>query len=329
MAGEGNQMTITRRDFMAGAMALAGTGVAQAQDWNPANLRIIVPFAAGGSVDALGRLAVEGLKQGRSGAYVVENRTGASGSIGANGVAKATPDGSTWLLTFDIHAVLPSLIPSLPYNNETDLVPVTLIGTSPMVFVTGRNSPFQTFEQMVTHGKSKGMLNYGSGSAGTLGHLTMTMMAQKAGVPMTHVSYRGGTPALNDTIAGHIDGFIGSSAIVAQHIAAGTVRPILQTGGARISMLADVPTAKEIGFPDIDGEAWWAVFGTGGTPKTIVDEFHKQLAAVFRQPANEKLLRESLHIKLVLSQPEQFRAFFEKEVKLWGSVVREHKITAS
>jgi tripartite-type tricarboxylate transporter receptor subunit TctC len=206
-------------------------------------------------------------------------------------------------------------------------VPVTLIGTSPMVFVTGRNSPFQTFEQMVAHGKAKGILNYGSGSAGTLGHLTMTVIAQKAGVPMTHVSYRGGTPALNDTIAGHIDGFIGSSAIVAQHISAGTLKPILQTGAARIAALAEVPTAKEVGFPDIDAEAWWAVFATGGTPKAIVDEFHKQLAAVFR--ANEKMLRETLHIKLSLSAPEQFRAFFEKEVKLWGGVVREHKITAS
>jgi tripartite-type tricarboxylate transporter receptor subunit TctC len=321
---------ISRRSFIGGAAALAtGSGIARAQDWNPANLRIIVPFAAGGSVDALGRLAVEGLKQGRTGTYVVENRTGASGSIGANGVAKAAPDGSTWLLTFDIHAVLPSLIPSLPYNNETDLVPVTLIGTSPMVFVTGRNSPFQTFEQMVAHGKAKGVLNYGSGSAGTLGHLTMTVISQRAGVPMTHVSYRGGTPALNDTIAGHIDGFIGSSAIVAQHISAGTLRPILQTGSARAATLADVPTTKEIGFADLDAESWWAVFGAGGTPKNIVDEFHKQIAAVFRQPANEKLLRESLHIRLVLSEPEQFRAFFDKEVKLWGGVVREHKITAS
>jgi tripartite-type tricarboxylate transporter receptor subunit TctC len=319
-------MRISRRTFVAGAAAL-GSGVAQAQDWNPSNVRIIVPFAAGGSVDALGRLAAEGLKQGRSGTYLVENRTGASGSIGANAVAKSTPDGSSWLLTFDIHAVLPSLIPNLPYNNETDLMPVTLIGTSPMVFVTGRNSPFQTFEQMVAHGKAKGMLNYGSGSAGTLGHLTMTVISQKAGVPMTHVSYRGGTPALNDTIAGHIDGFIGSSAIVAQHISAGTLKPILQTGGTRIAALADVPTAKEVGFPDIDAEAWWAVFATGGTPKAIVDEFHKQLAVVFK--ANEKMLRETLHIKLSLSAPEQFRAFFEKEVKLWGGVVREHKITAS
>src|SRR5215470_5954096 len=129
-------MICSRRAFVAGAAALiAGPGYAQ-----DANIRIIVPFAAGGSVDALARLAVEGLKQGRSGTFLVENRTGASGSIGANAVAKAQPDGSTWLLTFDIHAVLPSLIPNLPYN-DTELVPVTLIGTSPMVFVTSSKSP--------------------------------------------------------------------------------------------------------------------------------------------------------------------------------------------
>lgn len=322
-------MRLSRREFIAGAAALATTGAANSQEWNPANVRIIVPFAAGGSVDALGRMAAEGLKQGRNGTFVVENRTGASGSIGANAVAKSPPDGSTWLLTFDIHAVLPSLIANLPYNSQTDLVPVTLIGTSPMVFVTGRNSPFQTFEQMAAHGKAKGMLNYASGSPGTIGHLVMTLMAQKAGVPMTHISYRGGTPALNDAIAGHIDGFIGSSAIVAQHITAGTLRPIVQTGATRLPALADVPTAKEAGFPDIAAQAWWAVFAPGGTPKDIVNVFHKELSSVFRQPANEKLLRESLHITLSLSEPEQFRTFFEREVNLWGGVVREHKITAS
>jgi tripartite-type tricarboxylate transporter receptor subunit TctC len=280
-------------------------------------------------VDALARLAAEGLKQGRTGTFVVENRTGASGSIGANAVAKASPDGSTWLLTFDIHAVLPSLIANLPYDNETDLIPVTLIGTSPMVLVTSAKSPFKTFEEMVAYGKSKDNLNYGSGSAGTLGHLTMTVISQRAGVQMTHVSYRGGTPALNDTIAGHIDGFIGSSSIVAQHIAAGTLRPIIQTGATRISALSQVPTAKEVGFADIDAEAWWGVFGTGGTPANAVKEFHQQLAAVFRQPATEKMLSENLHIKLSLSEPADFRAFFEREVKTWGAVVRDNKITAS
>lgn len=324
-------MITSRRAFIAGATALAAGGIrpGAAQDWNPPSIRVICPFAAGGSVDALARLAVEGLKQGRSGTFLVENRTGASGSIGANAVAKAPPDGGTWLLTFDIHAVLPSLIPNLPYNNDTELVPVTLIGTSPMVFVTSSKSPFKTFEEMAAYGKSKGNLNYGSGSAGTLGHLTMTVISQRAGVPMTHVSYRGGTPALNDAIAGHIDGFIGSSSIVAEHVAAGTLRPLIQTGATRIPALAAVPTAKEAGFADIEAEAWWGVFGTGGTPAEVVREFHKQLAAVFRRPATETMLRENLHIKLSLSEPAQFRAFFEREVKTWGTVVRENKITAA
>ena len=214
-------MALSRRRLLAGSAALA-TGMAmpelaRAQTWNPNNVRVVVPFAAGGSVDALGRMVADGLKQGRSGTFVVENKTGASGSVGAATVAKSPPDGETWLLTFDIHAVLPTLIANLPYDNDKDLVPVTLIGTSPMVFVISAKSPFQNFEQMLAHGKAKGGLNYGSGSAGTLGHLTMTVISERSKVPMTHVNYRGGTPALNDALAGHIDGFIGSSSIVAQH----------------------------------------------------------------------------------------------------------------
>jgi tripartite-type tricarboxylate transporter receptor subunit TctC len=309
------------------AAGLAMPNIVRAQAWTPNNVRVVVPFAAGGSVDALGRLVADGLKQGRNGTFVVENKTGASGSVGATTVAKSPPDGSTWLLTFDIHAVLPTLIPNLPYDNDKDLVPVTLIGTSPMVFVTSAKSPFQNFAQMLEHGKSKGGLNYGSGSAGTLGHLTMTMIADRAKVPMTHVNYRGGTPALNDAIAGHIDGFIGSSSIVAQHIASGNARPLLQTSGTRQPHLPDVPTAKELGFSDIQADAWWAIFAPGGTPRNIVDAFHGELHKIFALPASRKII-DAYQIKVVLSKPDDFKTFFEREMRTWGKVARDHKITS-
>lgn len=324
-------MKISRRQFTAGSAALlAGSGLtpAFAQAWPPANVRVVVPFAAGGSVDAMGRILAEGLKQKHSGgAFVVENRTGASGSVGAAAVAKSPPDGSNWLLTFDIHCVLPSLIANLPYE-EKDLVPVTLIGTSPMIFVTSKNSPFSTFQEMVAYGKQKGNLNYGSGSAGTLGHLTMTAIAKRAGINMTHVNYRGGTPALNDAIAGHIDGFIGSSSIVAEHLNAGTLKAVLQTGATRGRAVPNVPTAKELGFADIDAEAWWAIFGTGGTPGATVDRFYNDVKAVFTEPATQKRLTDSYHIKTVLSTPADFRTFFDREMKTWGQVVRDNNIRA-
>ena len=324
-------MNQSRRQVLAGSAALAAgvamPNIGRAQTWNPSNVRVVVPFAAGGSVDALGRLVADGLRQGRNGTFVVENRTGASGSIGAAAVAKSPPDGNTWLLTFDIHAVLPTLIPNLPYDNDKELVPVTLIGTSPMVFVTSAKGPFQNFEQMVAHGKSKGGLNYGSGSAGTLGHLTMTVISELAQVPMTHLNYRGGTPALNDALAGHIDGFIGSSSIVAQHIASGTVRPILQTSGTRQPHLPDVPTAKELGFSDIEADAWWAIFAPGGVPRPIIDAFHAELQKIFAQPASRKII-DAYQIKVVLSKPDDFKTFYEREMRTWGKVARDHKITS-
>ncbi len=324
-------MDLSRRRMLAGSAALAaGMAVphlARAQAWNPSNVRVVVPFAAGGSVDALGRMVAEGLKQGRNGTFVVENKTGASGSVGAATVAKSPPDGETWLLTFDIHAVLPTLIANLPYDNDKDLVPVTLIGTSPMVFVTSAKSPFQNFKEMMEHGKAKGGLNYGSGSAGTLGHLTMTEISDRTKVPMTHVNYRGGTPALNDAIAGHIDGFIGSSSIGAQHIASGSARPILQTSATRQPHLPDVPTARELGFPDIDAVAWWGIFAPGGTPRPIIDAFHAELQKIFTQPASQKVI-DAYQIKVVLSKPDDFKTFFDREMKTWGKVARDHKITA-
>lgn len=323
-------MALSRRSVLTGSAALAAgvamPNIARGQAWSPNNVRIVVPFAAGGSVDGLGRLIADGLKQGRSGNFVVENRTGASGTVGAATVAKSPPDGETWLVTFDIHAVLPTLIASLPYDNDKDLVPVTLIGTSPMVFVTAAKSPFQSFEQMVAHGKAKGGLNYGSGSAGTLGHLTMTVISEQAKVKMTHVNYRGGTPALNDAIAGHIDGFIGSSAIVAQHLAAGTARAILQTSGTRQAHLPNVPTAKQLGFPDIEADAWWAVFAPGGTPRHVVDGFHAELQKIFSLPASQKVLA-GYQIKLVLSKPDDFQGFYRREMRTWGKVARDHGIT--
>jgi tripartite-type tricarboxylate transporter receptor subunit TctC len=223
--------------------------------------------------------------------------------------------------------VLPTLIANLSYDNDKDLVPVTLIGTSPMVFITSAKSPFQNFQQMIAHAESKGVLNYASGSAGTLGHLTMTVIAERAKVPMTHVNYRGGTPALNDAIAGHIDGFIGSSAIVAQHLTSGNARAIMQTSATRQAHLSNVPTAKELGFSDIDAVAWWGIFAPGRTPKPIVDGFHTELQKIFSQPANKKIT-DAYQIKVVLSKPDDFKAFFQREMRTWGKIARDHKITA-
>lgn len=324
-------MALSRRRVIAGSAAVAAgvamPSIARAQVWNPNNIRVVVPFAAGGSVDALGRMVADGLKQSRSGTFVVENKTGASGSVGAAAVAKSAPDGETWLLTFDIHAVLPTLISNLPYDNDKDLIPVTLIGTSPMVFVTSAKSPFQNFQEMIAHGKAKGGLNYGSGSAGTLGHLTMSVISDRTKVPMTHVNYRGGTPALNDALAGHIDGFIGSSSIVAQHLAAGTARAILQTSATRQAHLPDVPTAKELGFADIEADAWWGIFAPGGTPRPVIHAFHAELQKIFTLPASQKVI-DAYQIKVVLSKPDDFRAFFQREMDTWGKVARDHKVTA-
>jgi tripartite-type tricarboxylate transporter receptor subunit TctC len=242
--------TFTRRAALAlGAAAMAAPS-ARAQAWPSAPVRIIVPFAPGGSTDAVARLAAAGLQQKLGQPIVVENRSGAAGAIGTEAVAKARPDGLTWLLTFDSHAVLPALIPNLPFDLTRDLDPVMLIGGAPYVVATKPDKPWRDLAAIVAAARARpDGVSYGSTGNGTIGHLTMMLLQARTGTRMAHIAYRGGGLAVNDAVAGHVDLMIGSAALVAPHIAGGTLRAVAQFGPTRLPGLAQVPTAEQQGFP--------------------------------------------------------------------------------
>jgi tripartite-type tricarboxylate transporter receptor subunit TctC len=316
--------TITRRSLMLGAMAAPFAQPALAQPVGNIT-RIVVPFPPGGTVDPIARLVQPGLQQRLGTTIIIENKPGASGSIGTAQVAKSPPDGSNWVFVFDTHAVNPFL-QNLSFDTEKDLDPVLLIGTAPNVVATHPGRPFKTFQDVIAAAKAKpDSVTYGSIGNGSLGHLTMVLLSQRAGVSMIHVPYRGGGPLMNDALAGHIDVAIGSAALITQQIKGDKLRGLVQTGASRIPGLPDVPTAIESGFPGFESYAWWGVFTAAGTPRAIVDRFSNALAETLREPAVKSRV-EDLQIALRLEGPDAERKFVSEQMKLWGPVVKEHNI---
>ncbi len=316
---------ITRRTGL-GAMAalLAAPNLARAQS---STIRIVVPFGPGGSTDSVARLVSPGLQQRLGATVVVENRSGAAGSIGADIVAKARPDGQTWLLTFDSHATIPALLRNPPFDVLGDLDPVMHIGGSPYAVATRPDKPFQTMADVVAAAKARpDAVSYGSTGNGTIGHLSMIRLAEKAGVRITHVPYRSGGLAVNDAVAGHVDMMIGSAALMLPHISGGSLRPLLQFGPQRLSRLAETQTAAEAGFPNMEAEAWWAVFAPKGTPAELVQRMNTALRESLSEERARTVMTETQQARLVLSTPEEAGTFFRGQVETWGALVRAANI---
>jgi tripartite-type tricarboxylate transporter receptor subunit TctC len=312
---------LTRRSLVATA-ALAPFA-ARAQSWPSGTIRLVVPFPPGGSVDAIARMAQAGLQQRLGANVIIENRTGASGSTGTASVAKAPPDGMTWLFVFDTHAVNPFLLPNLPFDTEKDLDPVLLIGTA-NVLCAHPSRPYMSLGDVIAAAQAKPeTITYGTIGSGSLGHLSMTMLSKRAGVKLVHVPYRGGGPLLNDTIAGHVDLTMASTGLLGPHLSGGKTRPLAHTGKTRLADFPSIPTVIEEGFPGFETYAWWGVFAPAGTPKPILDRFGADLVASLREERVAKQLVENQLITLSLGT---LRKFLAEQMRLWSEVIRENNI---
>lgn len=309
------------------ALAASSPALAQGTDWPNKPVKFISPFPPGGSVDPLARLVAAKMGEALGAQFIVENRTGASGSIGTAFVAKAPPDGYTYVFVFDTHAVNPTLIPNLPFDTLRDLAPVMLIGTSPMAITTNAGKPYKSFSDVIAAAKAKpGAISYGSVGAGSLGHLTMTLLQQAAGIQLVHIPYKGGGPMTTDVLGGQIELAIASVAQQGPHVRGGKLRAVAVTGNKRSHVLPDVPALAEQGFPGFSALAWWGIFGTAGTPKPILDKFHAELVKVFNRPEVRKQLTETLGMDVTASSPEDTQKFLVSQVERWGKVVRENNI---
>ncbi|MEA2987854.1 MAG: hypothetical protein QOG83_565 [Alphaproteobacteria bacterium] len=316
---------LTRRSVVLGGV-LAPLA-ARAQTWPSGPIRIVVPFPPGASVDAVARLASAGLQQRLGTNVIVENRPGASGATGSAAAAKSAPDGNTWLVVFDTHAVNPTLLPNLSFDNAKDLEPVTLIATAPYVLACHPSRPYKSLAELLAAARENpGSISYGSVGSGSIGHLAMVLLGKQAGVEFVHVPYRGGAPAMNDVIAGHIDLINGSAALITPQVAAGTIRPVFQMGTTRLPALPAVPTAAEGGYPGATAVAWWALYAPAHTPKPILERFRTAFIDSLREERAARQLTESQQMTLVFSSPEDLRKFENEQARIWGAVVRENNI---
>jgi tripartite-type tricarboxylate transporter receptor subunit TctC len=317
---------LSRRYLLLGALVVPLT--AHAQNWPAGNIKIVVVYPPGGSTDMIARLIQPHMQQRLGTTVIIENRAGGGGSIGTAAVAKSSPDGSTWAMVFDNHAANPFVFPNMPFNTEKDLDPVQLIGTAPYVLSTNAQKPFKTLAEVVAAAKTKpGTLSYATVGAGSVGHLAMELLWKQADARLVHVPYRGGGPAMNDLIAGHVDLLIASTAQSAPFIQAGSIRALAQSGKTRTSTLANVPAIAE-SYPGFEAYAWWGVFAPAGTPKAIVSRFADELAASLREPGVAKQLNETQQVTFALGGPEELRKFVSEQMRLWGPVAREHNIQA-
>ena len=323
-----NRRQRTRLLLALGAALMLSPGLALAQAWpGKQPIKLVAVFPPGGSVDQVARILAVPLAQQLGQAVVVDNKGGASGAIGAAAVASSAPDGYTFAVVFDTHAVNPSLQPSIPFDTRKDLTAVALMGTGAMVLATQADSPYKTFADVVAAAKAGKNVNYGSISSGSLGHLAMALLARHAKLDLVHVPYKGGGPLMNDVIAGHVQLSIGSVFLTKPHLDSKRLRALAVTTSKRSANLPDVPTVAESGFAGFDAPAWWAVLAPAKTPPEIIKRMNDEINLALKNPeVAGRLAAQGIEVRS--STPDAARSFIEAQIDIWAKVVKDHGIKA-
>ena len=311
------------------ALAIAAsTGAAQAQTWPQRPVKLVVPYAPGGSADIVARLITEEWAKKLGGVVVVDNRAGAGGNLGVDVVAKSNPDGYTIGLQTVSLAINPALTPKMPYDTLKDLTPIGMIASSQHVLVVTNNLPAKDVKSLIALLKAEpGKHNYASAGGGSTFHMAAELFKANANVPLVHIPYRGGGPALVDTIAGQVSlSFPVLSAALPQ-VQGGKLRALGVTGTKRSPLMPDVPTIAEAGLPNYQFETWFMAFAPAGTPKPVVDRLNSALNEALNSPAVlARMTKEGFDP--IPSSSGQARARLEKELPQWGKLIRERGITA-
>ena len=321
-------MTIDRRRLVAlaatFALAPAVSRVAFAQAWPSRPVRIVVPYAPGGSTDTVARITADRLSSIWAQQLVIENKPGAGTNIGAAAVASSDPDGYTMFIGSSSLATSRLLYHSLPYA-ISDLAPVTLVCTFPLLMLVPNSSPAKSIAAFIAFAREKkGKVTFASPGVGTVPHLAGELFKQITHIEMTHVPYRGDAPALADTIAGRVDLQIGGSAMLEQ-IRGGQVRGLGVTTAQRSKLAPELPTIAESGVPDFDVTGWFAFFVPARTRPAIVEKIHIDTVTALSNPAVKSKL-ENIGMVAIGSTPEELAALLETEMNKWRPVIKEANI---
>jgi tripartite-type tricarboxylate transporter receptor subunit TctC len=321
-----SRMVIGISAWLVTALALTSPA-APAQPYPSRQITLVIPFAAGGSNDIIARAIGKELSEAWGQPVIAENRPGAGSVIGASTVASAPPDGYTLLLvstTFTINAAIKK---SMPFDTLKDFTPVAFIARSPLLFVASKNLPVKSAREVLALARSKpGEITYASAGIGSINQIAAELIAQSAGVKLMHVPYKGGAPALNDLLGGHVDTYVSSLPQVQQLAQNGQVDALAVTSTKRVPILPNVPTLDEAGVSGFDLSSWWGIVGPAGMPPEVVGKLNAAIDKLLTSPELEKFFAsEGAEPKAMT--PQEFSDLTHSEVQRWTRVAHEANIS--
>ncbi|WP_223262386.1 tripartite tricarboxylate transporter substrate binding protein [Variovorax beijingensis] len=308
-------------------LLLGAAAQAQASAWPAKPVRLVVGFPPGGIVDTVARQLQPRLQAALGQTVIVDNRSGAGGTLAAAEVARAAPDGHTLLMVFDSYATYPLVYPKLSFDIAKDLQPVTQVASNPLVLVVNPKVQAKDFQRFVGLLKAQpGGLNYASVGPGSSNHLTAEYFKAVSGTFVTHIPYRGGGPAQQDLLGGQVEMMFLSAVLAQPHVNAGRLRALAQTGAQRAPAYAEVPTVAESGYPGFEVNSWVGLLAPAGTPRAVVDRLQAEVRKAVTEPAFQQRLREQ-GLTGIANTPEQFAAVLRTEQDKWARLVRERRLS--
>jgi tripartite-type tricarboxylate transporter receptor subunit TctC len=300
---------------------------AHAQTYPSKQITLVIPFAAGGSNDIIARAIGKELSNAWGQPVIAENRPGAGSVIGASTVASAPPDGYTLLLvstTFTINAAIKK---RMPFDTLKDFTPVAFVARSPLLFVASKNLPVKSAKEVLALAKSKpGQITYASAGIGSINQIAVELIAQSAGVKLMHVPYKGGAPALNDLLGGHVDTYVSSLPQVQQLAQSGQVDALAVTSTKRVPILPNVPTLDEAGVAGFDLSSWWGIVGPANMPPDVVNKLNAEINKMLKSPELGKFFANEGAEPQAMT-PQQFDALIHSEVQRWIKVAHDANIS--
>lgn len=317
-----------RKAVLAAALALVATTTLAQAPWPDKPVRLVVPYSPSGTTDYAARQIAQKLTEQTGKSFYVENKVGASGTIGSDFVAKAAPDGSTFLINDTTYAMLPHLFKKLPWDHATGLVPVTRIVDTPLVVVVGANSPYKTMQDLLDAAKKNPeKLTFGSGGVGSSTHLGGELLKQHGKIALTHVPYKGAGEAMLGVISGQVDLVVTAAPTAIPQVKGGKGRALLVTSPQRLAALPDAPTSAQLGLKDFAATNWFGIAAPKGTPQAIIDRMQTEVKKAVESPDLAKRFADQGASVGALA-PAEFQSYVRSQTEDWGRVIKAAGVQA-